>query len=136
MGDLEQKIKQEEGFCGKVYACTENKLTIGYGFNLESSEMPVEVADIWLTINLNKLNIALLSEFWWFKGLDEGRRIVVVDMAYQMGVRGLKGFKGMIAAIIDRDYERAAYELLDSKYARQTPNRANRNAEIMRTGNI
>jgi len=132
--DIAEKIKREEGFCGKIYACSENKLTIGFGFNLEDSEMPLEVAELWLNMNLNKLNVDLNGEFWWLRKLDFVRRIVVFDMAYQMGVGGLKGFKGMIAAIIEKDYDKAADELLDSKYARQTANRANRNAAIMRTG--
>lgn len=134
MIDITEKIKREEGFCGTLYACTQNKLTTGYGFNLEAIEMPVEVADLWLRMILNKLNVDLNSEFKWLRRLDFVRRIVIFDMAYQMGVGGLKGFKGMIAAVEDKDYSKAADELLDSKYAKQTPGRANRNAAIMRTG--
>ncbi len=56
-------------------------------------------------------------------------------MAFQLGVNGVANFKKMIAALIARDYAAAAREMLDSNWAKvQTPARAQRMAEMMRTG--
>ena len=63
---------------------------------------------------------------------DDAADLVMLDMAYQMGVGGLLKFEKMLAAIACEDYETAADELLDSNYARQTPNRAKRNAYLLR----
>ena len=49
-----------------------------------------------------------------------------------MGVKGWSNFKKAIANMIDKDWKGAATEMLDSKWAKQTPNRANRLADIVR----
>ncbi|WP_414717526.1 hypothetical protein [Steroidobacter sp.] len=54
-------------------------------------------------------------------------------MAYQLGTNGVTNFKRMCAALRIRDYSAAAIEMLDSTWAKQTPARAKRMAEIMRT---
>ena len=64
-----------------------------------------------------------------------GRRAVLLSMAYQMGVDGLMKFKNMWAAINRQDWDDAADQMLDSKWARQTPERAGRHARIMRGEN-
>ena len=59
--------------------------------------------------------------------LPEPAQEVLLDMSYQMGVTGALKFKNMLAAIKREDWAGAARELMDSRYARQTPNRAARN---------
>jgi lysozyme len=59
-------------------------------------------------------------------------RLVLLDMAYNMGINSLLGFKRMFAALDVGDWDRAATELLDSKYARQVPERAASNADLIR----
>lgn len=133
--NIYEKIANEEGFRRHMYKCPADKWTIGYGFNLEALKMPQEVADLWLNHIVVGI-LAKLSKHDWFMRLTGDRIVPVADMAYQMGINGLLGFKGMIAALEAHDYETAANELLDSKYARQTPARAKRNADIIRTGEI
>ncbi|QKN87896.1 lysozyme [Acinetobacter phage vB_AbaP_Alexa] len=70
---------------------------------------------------------------WWSK-LDEARRGVLVNMAFQMGIDGLLGFKNTLAMIQAGNYESAARGMLQSKWAQQTPSRAKRMAEQMRSG--
>jgi lysozyme len=64
------------------------------------------------------------------------RRGVLVAMTYQLkgGIAGLVKFKGTLAAIKRSDWEAAARGMLASLWARQTPGRARRTAEAMRTG--
>ena len=130
-----EKIALEEGFRGRMYKCPADKWTIGYGFNLEALEMPQAVADMWLQHIVVDI-VTKLNKHSWFMRLDQKRDAAIIDMAYQMGLNGLLGFKGMIKALESYDYEAAANELLDSKYARQTPARAKRNADIIRSGEI
>lgn len=70
---------------------------------------------------------------WWTK-LDDARKGVLLNMSFQMGTDGLLGFKNTLAMIQAGNYEGAAKGMLQSKWARQTPSRAKRMAEQMRTG--
>lgn len=68
--------------------------------------------------------------------LDSVRQLVVMDMAFNMGVPRLKKFKNMWAAIHDNDFKTAAKEMLDSRWARQVKGRATRLAHAMATGEM
>lgn len=70
---------------------------------------------------------------WWTK-LDEARQGVLVNMAFQMGIDGLLGFKNTLAMIERGDYASASVGMMKSKWAQQTPSRAKRMAEQMLTG--
>ncbi len=65
---------------------------------------------------------------------NEPRRDILYSMAWQMGVDGLAGFKNTLALIAQENFASAASSMLMSKWARQTPNRAKRHAEVMRSG--
>jgi lysozyme len=60
--------------------------------------------------------------------------VVLQAMAFQMGIDGLLGFTGTLAAVQRGDYEAAAKGMLASLWARQTPSRAGRMAAMMRQG--
>jgi lysozyme len=70
---------------------------------------------------------------WWLK-LDEARQGVLLNMAFQLGVGGLLKFGRTLLAIESGRYADAATYMLDSLWAQQTPERARRLAEQMRTG--
>ncbi len=130
---LVEKIEDEEGYREKIYLCPAGKWTIGAGINLEAEAIPKDLADEWLKrIVLKRLSV--LHGYDWFNSLDENRQIAVADMAYQMGVSGLLRFQKMIQAILEADYDTAAREMLDSKWARQVKDRAQRLAKMVRTG--
>ena len=57
---------------------------------------------------------------------------VVIEMCFQMGFTGFCKFKKAIANMQDKNWKAAADEMLDSLWARQTSNRANRLADIVR----
>ena len=126
------KIKFEEGDKAKMYKCPAGKWTIGAGINLEAQEMPQEVRDLWLTIILDSIKTELTNRRASYHFVHPDVFLVLMDMAYQMGVNGLFKFNNMIGAIDRKDYIEAAIHLLDSNYARQTPARANRNAKLLR----
>lgn len=126
-------IRRYEGFSKLPYKCPTGHLTIGYGHNLENG-ISAKVALFILQEDLSRAERAVKDAFpWWWK-LDDARQFVLVDMAFNMGLAGLKGFKKMLAAIESGDFDKAAAEMLDSKYGRQVVHRARLNAEIMKTG--
>ncbi|HAS0709589.1 TPA: glycoside hydrolase family protein [Enterobacter hormaechei subsp. steigerwaltii] len=69
-----------------------------------------------------------------YTSLDIIRRTALVNMCFQLGVQGVLQFKKMIQHLNAREYEKAADEALNSKWARQTPNRAKRVTDVIRYG--
>jgi len=125
-----EKLKQDEGFDGMPY---EDKLgipTIGYGTKLPITE---EEAEILLKHRLDKKILEISEKEPFFLDLPETAQEVIANMAYQLGVSGVLKFKKMWAALKNKNYQKAADEMLDSRWAKQTPNRAKRLAEIMRS---
>ena len=121
-------IKQEEGFKGIVYKCTEGFDTIGYGTRLPLSEKEAEMI---LEYRLNILKSNLSSSLYMLD-IDKKAWDILYNMVYQMGVKGVLNFKNMIKALEAKDYKRAGDEMLDSKWAKQTPARANRLSKAMK----
>lgn len=133
---LKQKIRERtkrlEGLSLMPYKCSEGKDTIGYG-HLISNGITLDVAEALLDEDL-KTALMAAEKQEWFSNLNEPRQAVIIDMVFNIGITRLYGFKKMRAAIEAGDYEVAATEIMDSKYARQVPARAAQNAKIMRTG--
>ena len=134
MVKLAAELKSDEGLRLKPYRCTAGKWTIGYGHML-GDDLPRVYAngishaqaeslfarDIEQAIR-DARNFA--ANAW--NGLSDNRRRVVVNMAFQLGLSRLLGFRRFRAALWLHDYQAAAKEMLDSLWARQTPNRARR----------
>ena len=66
--------------------------------------------------------------------LDEVRRAVLTDIAYQTGGNGLAGYHKMLAAIKIKDWPTASKECLDILTFKQTPNRCRKNADMLLSG--
>ena len=134
MTDLEREVASDEGFMPIPYRCTSDKLSIGYGTNIQDG-ITREEALLLMRHRLGKVVAALESRLPFWPRLTDERRRVLANMGYQLGVGGLMGFKRMLAALERGDYDGAAREMLDSKWARQdSPGRARRLAERMRRG--
>ena len=126
-------IRCYEGFSRLPYKCPTGHLTIGYGHNLENG-ISAAAAEFILQEDLARAVRAVKDAFpWWWK-LDDARQFVLVDMVFNMGLAGLKGFKKMLAAMEKGDYQTAAKEMLASKWAAQVGHRAAENARMMETG--
>lgn len=68
--------------------------------------------------------------------LNEPRRCVLTDMAFNIGPTRLAGFVKMLVAIRRKDWSEAAAQLLDSAYAIQVKSRAQANAKVLLEGNF
>lgn len=112
---LKQSIIKNEGFESKPYLCPNKKLTIGYGRNLENGITERE-AVILLENDLLNLKLELEDKLPVFKKLDNVRRNVLMEMAYNMGVPKLLNFKNTIEFLKKNDFDSASKEMLNSKW--------------------
>lgn len=135
---IESHLVAEEGEVLHAYEDHLGYLTIGVGRLIDKRRgggITREESRYLLRNDITRIAAELRSRFPWFHLLDDVRQSVLVCMAFQLGVNGVANFKRMIAALIARDYAAAAREMLDSNWAKvQTPARAQRMAEMMRTG--
>lgn len=122
------EIKEDEGFRGQPYLDHLGNPTIGYG-----TLLPLSKAESVLLLRhrlLSKENELMLVPV--FRQANIEVRSILLNMAYQMGVKGVLKFKKMVKALEDHDYEEAAKEMLDSTWAAQTPKRAQSLANSMK----
>jgi lysozyme len=129
---LLERIKQHEGFRSRPYFCTENELTIGYGFAIKDLELDEEIAELILVRKLDKLMNTIQKKFHWWRSADNVVKDVVVEMCYQLGVSGFSKFKKTIDHLENKRYAKASAEMLDSRWAKQTPNRAIKLSNIIK----
>jgi lysozyme len=130
-------LKREEGWRDRPYRDTEGLLTTGFGFLIDESRsiaMPVAVGELWLSLIVEERMDALQNRLPWLSGQPEGVQRALGQMAYQMGVSGVLGFKNMLGALQEGDRVEAAKHALDSAWSRQTPARAKRVAKMIREG--
>ncbi|WP_237393388.1 glycoside hydrolase family protein [Helicobacter pylori] len=131
-------IVDSEGFSPFVYTDKMGHPTIGYGYNLsvysyEGKRITKPQAYGLLTDILKENHKALLS-YGWYKNLDAMRRMVILDLSYNLGLSGLLKFKQFIKAIEDKNYALAVEKLQKSPYFNQVRKRASRNMEILKLG--
>ena len=128
---LIDNIKISEGYRSRPYRCTENHLTVGYGFAIKDLELDEDICDMILERKVAKLVERLESNLPYLPSLPKEVQDVLIEMAYQMGVSGLLKFKKTLMYIETKDYKDASVEMLDSRWAKQTPNRAKKLSDIM-----
>jgi lysozyme len=131
---LKQQIRMHEGVEYKVYLDTKGISTIGVGRNLEGRGLSADEVDYLLGNDLDICVDELNKSFKWYAGLDDIRKRVLVDMAFNLGMPRLKGFVKMLEEIKKENWSEAAIEMLDSRWADQVGNRASRLSEMMETG--
>jgi lysozyme len=132
---LRSQLERHEGLRLKPYLDTVGKLTVGYGRNLDDVGISRDEADFMLDNDIDQVE-RQLETVDEYRDLDTVRQAVIANMAFNLGFAGLMGFKNMWSAIDRRDWERAAKEMLNSKWARQVGVRAVELSEIMRTGEV
>ncbi|HGA5240295.1 TPA: glycoside hydrolase family protein [Salmonella enterica subsp. houtenae serovar Rough:z4,z23:-] len=148
MSNIVKILNYEEGYKERPYIDTEGYPTVACGVKIGPKgaslsnyifTVPREVGDVWLesfvasTIKKMNENPLIISAM---KACNQERKDILISMAYQMGVQGLAGFKNTLAMVSSGNFSGAASGMLSSKWAKQTPNRANRHAEVMRTGTL
>lgn len=134
---LEPMIKRHEGFKNRIYRDTVGVLTIGWGHALlEHSTMPPSVLEALYSADLDEAWAITEQLIKSYNVPDIGlaRKFVLVDMAFNLGYMKLMQFKKMWAALAIQDYDTAAIEMLNSKWAQQVKSRSTELADLMRRG--
>lgn len=147
MGDMnKQKLAHElrldEGFIPHAYQDSLGYWTIGIGRLCDKrkagSGLTEDEALYLLNNDITRCYDQLKKQIPWIMKLTDGRQRALVNMAFQLGIVGLMGFKNSLAsleaALVTGDYDRAADNFLNSKWAKQTPERAKRVTDMIRKG--
>jgi len=132
MKDLLESIKKHEGFVEHVYDDSLGIPTIGYGFAIKDLVLDEDIAEEILIRKLERLKRNANSRFRWLEDMPVVVQEVILNMCYQLGVTGVSKFRKAISAFQEGEWHEAADEMLDSLWARQTPNRATELSNIVR----
>ena len=138
MDRLLASVKKHEGYRNKVYLDTLGKRTVGVGH--------LCVEDFWeddkeyeekflMTILEHDLETAIKGAERLCSNcpdIDDLAKEIIIEMVFQLGETGVSKFKNMWKALAEKNYIGASYEMLDSRWAKQTPNRANAMAKTMK----
>lgn len=149
---LLEDLERDESYRAAPYKCPSDFWTLGIGQNLEANPLTGQQWKQLLDAKMLALSISpagakfLLAQavqnveaqcaitFKWWRALDEVRRDALVNLCFNIGMTRLLGFRRMLEAFNARNFEHAADELLNSRYAKQVGARARRLAHMIRTG--
>lgn len=122
-----------EGIRLKPYYCSKGKLSLGIGRNLDDMGITLEEAHMLLDNDINNVEEEVVRKIKDFDLLPDRAKLVLLDMAFNMGVPTLLSFKKMLRAISLNDWDESARQLLSSRYAEQVGRRALYNAQLLET---
>ena len=136
--DVKNRIKKHEGFVAKVYLDSLGKATIGYGHLLTEEDDFVEgviydkdILEALFDKDFNKAKQGM-EELVGTLDIVMAAKGIIIEMVFQLGKTGVSKFKNMFAALNEFDYTRAAEEMLNSAWDRQTPSRCEELSNLMR----
>lgn len=124
--DIYTQLMRDEGVRHKMYKDSEGIETIGVGHNLRAKAISQRAVEVILEDDVTDTIRELHEALPWLKDLSDARQGVLINMAFNLGVQGLLGFKNTLKAIQEGRWEDAKQGILDSKYAKQVGPRAHR----------
>ena len=140
MTDLQRLLKLHEGEKLSMYKCTNGKWTIGIGHNLEDRGITKEISRFIFDSDVSEVHNALKRELPFYTSLSPVRRSILIDMAFNLGVRGLiDGWPSMMRALVVGNWKLAAFEMGHTKsgnvnkWVRDVKTRAHRLITMMET---
>ncbi len=133
-------LELHEGRRHRAYLDTLGNSTIGIGHLIRPDERHLltatltdaEVEELFQSDFL-AAHSDLTRSFPWFSTMSDVRQAVLIDMRFNLGLKGLKGFHGMLSALVRHNYTEASKHMLGSKWRRQVGNRARTLAAMMTT---
>lgn len=149
MNELIQRFVLHEGCVLMPYKCPSGCNTIGVGRNMDANPFTADelkavgdwehgitknAAFYLLRNDIQRVSEECRKNIPFYDKLDAERRYALMDMAFNMGIKNLLKFKRMLGSIAIGNYELAAEQCLQSKYAKQTGKRAKRIANTIKTG--
>ena len=140
--ELKEQIKEHEGFVPRTYKDSLGKRTIGFGHLCVEPEQwdddkeytREELERVFDNDFEEALKNAesLIGE----RSINFIAKQVIIEMVFQLGIGGVGKFKKMWSALDSEDYGEASFQMMDSLWAKQTPNRAEKLSQKMRSAKI
>ena len=123
--ELLKQLKKHEGLVLKPYKCTANKLTIGYGHNIEDNGISLSCAEYILIEDIEeaKRNLYAVFSKEFFDDLKDKQKIALIDMMFNLGLSKFLTFKKFIKAVKERNWDKASVEIIHSKAYTQAKRR-------------
>ena len=105
------------------YRCTAGKLTIGIGRNIQDAGITKKEAELLLILDIDRIINQLDTNMPYWVSFPFTVKVVIIQMAFQLGIGGLMQFRKFLAALVQKNYDTAVKEMYNSRWAIQTPNR-------------
>ena len=137
MDKLLAMLKRHEGVETHAFECSEGKVTVGVGRNIDQAGgmgLSDDEIDYLLQNDVERVVKELAAEYPWFSDLDDVRRDAMVDISFNLGATRLRLFKRALAAMETGNYKEAATEFLDSRWAKQVGSRALELTDMISSG--
>ena len=127
--NLKRRIKKNEGFSLNPYKDQLGFYTIGYGHLIKKNE------DKYFKKKYNKRHFEILFESDFKKAVEEYKKEfnkknhsikekeLLIEMLFQLGSKGVLGFKKMLYYLNNKKKFMACLEMIDSLWYKQTPKR-------------
>jgi len=138
--DLQTQLIRDEGLVLKPYKDTLGNWTIGVGHLMSAEELQQFADGIsyqqaldWLAADIAKVEDQL-DPYSWYHGMDFVRQGAVCNMVFNLGISRFLQFSNTIEAFKEQNWVNASAYMLNSLWAKQVPNRAQRLAEQIKTG--
>jgi lysozyme len=131
---LKKQLMEDEDVRLKPYRDTVGKLTVGCGRNLDDRGIRMSEAMFMLENDIDEVVRELDRVYPWWNQLTDRRQQVLCNMAFNLGMTRLAGFRKMLSFLNEGKYNEAANEMTNSKWAKQVGIRAARLAMMMRNG--
>lgn len=139
---LTKELRRDEGVEYSPYKDTVGIWTVGVGHNMKAKPLPKDwtfpltdaQVDQLLAEDLEEVFAGLDKNISWWRNLSYDRQRIMANMAFNLGIAGLMGFKNTLAHVQAERYQSAAEGMLASKWARQVGDRAKRLAAMMVMG--
>lgn len=131
------ELRRDEGVVPHAYQDHLGYWTIGVGRLIDKrrgGRLSDDEIDYLLQNDIARFEAELDEALPWWRTLDPVRQRVILNMAFNLGVQGLLGFKNTLAAIQQKRWSDASKGMLASKWAKQVGLRADRLAKMIRTG--
>jgi lysozyme len=122
----------DEGLKLKPYRCTAGKLTIGVGRNLDDRGISEAEAMVLLQNDIEDFWSKLTQALPWLENAPEPVQEALLNMGFNIGIKGLLGFTQTLSLIQAGSYAAAAMAMLQSRWAGQVGARAERLAAMVR----
>lgn len=136
MSDLLRQLRRHEGVRSHAYKCSADMITVGVGRNIDPNGgigLSDDEIDYLLKNDIERCRQEL-STLSWFADLDPVRQDALINLCFNLGFTRLLGFKNAMSAMAVGDYDTAADEFLDSRWAIQVGMRAIEVTDMIRSG--